>query len=160
VSNSRCMKMSFETPEKRDSFVSKMVDLLSNLREQNHLERYFFNRYTNPKKNEYFILMGFFNFNDDAEEVIKKLLDTTTDAQIDPYDCETTDVDGVNIEELKCCSVEMYEATLRFFSGKPSLEQMRLILHFFMNQSSFGYEEESLTYLLSVQNIVTTLARK
>ena len=160
MSNSRCMRVFFETPEQRESFTNKLVGLMRNLREQHHLERFFFNRYTNPSENEYFLQMGFFNYDDDLEEGLENLLNTNTHENVDPYDCETSDVGGISIEELKCCSVEMYEVIQRYFNGKPSIDQMGFILHFFMNQLSYGYEEESWIYLLAVQRIVSTLARR
>lgn len=159
MQNSSCLKVPFKTPEQRDSFINKLAGLMRTLREQRHLERYFFNRYTNPGTGEFFVLMGFFNFDEDAEEVLQNLLNTTVHDQVVPYTCEASDIGGVNIEDLKCCSVEMYEAIQGYFGEKPSIEQMILILHFFMNQSNFGYEEESSIYLQATHRIVSTIVR-
>ena len=151
------MNVHFKSVELRDGFIAQMVEMMQGLREQHHLESFFFNRYTNPQAGEVFIKTGLFNFDEDAQTRVNSLLETSEINRIEPYECETWLVGRLPIDALKCFSTECYEKILGHVVERPSQEQMGYILHFLMNQLGFGYKEEIQIYSMMIQNIRHTL---
>lgn len=157
--NSHCMKIFFPSADHMKSFIDNMVESMKELRSENHLDSYFFNRYTNPVQEEYFLQVGFFNFDEVGRESICELLKRNPSDNIEKYECEVWDIDEVNIEYLKCCSVEMYEKIVENIEN-ISLSHLAYILHFLMNQLALGYKNEILLYESMIVDLTKELEKR
>ncbi len=143
--NWKCLRIFTEAFEDLNKVNENIVVLMKNLKPK-HVELYFFNRYTNSKKNEYFINLGLVNSDEKATDDLDKLL-KKQNVRVESYDCEMWEVDGFPIDFIKCVSCELYEKIRELFPDKPpTLTQLGYLLHFLMNQLGLGYENELTIY--------------
>jgi len=148
-----CLEIYAESLEQLNKLSRELVNLMKQLKKDTHLELYFFNRYTNAKKNEYFIKLGLVNSDEkvlsDLDNLLKKHKVRTK-----PYACEMWEVNGFPIDFIKCISCELFEKIKEGFEGKPlTIEQLCYLLHFLMNQLGLGYENELSLYKSLEQTI-------
>jgi hypothetical protein len=154
----KCMEIHAESFEQLDKLTHEIVVMMKQLKGK-HLQLYFFNRYTNKKKNEYFIKLGLVNSDGKALSDLDDLLKGHKARKV-PYDCEMREVDGIPIDFIKCVSCELFETTKEAFKEKPTLNQLGYLLHFFMNQLALGYENELRLYKSLEQTIERELKGK
>jgi hypothetical protein len=65
-------------------------------------------------------------------------------------------IDGVLVDQIKMASTKMALA----FTGKPTIPQIYLFIHFLMNQLGYQYKEELQVYSRLVENIAKNMGRK
>lgn len=148
----KCLRIFAGSFEELNRVNVDIIRLMKELKPE-HVETYFFNRYSDGKKNEYFINLGLVNSDkkatDDLDNVLK---DRKVDVK--PYDCEMWEVNGFPIDFIKCLSCEIFEKIREGFGDKPlTHEQMFYLLHFVMNQLGLGYEQELELYAALARNI-------
>jgi len=141
----KCMDIHAESYEQLNLLVTEIAGLMKQSKKEGHLQRYFFNKYTNEKKKEYFLKVGLVNSNEKTLFDLDKL-SKQHQVRVVPYDCEMWEVDGVPIDSIKCVSCELFETTTEAFQKKPTLNQLGYLLHFLMNQLGLGYENELKLY--------------
>jgi hypothetical protein len=141
-----CLNIYADSFEQLNKLNYELVNLMRQLKNGNHLELYFFNRYTNPKKNEYFIKFGLVNGDKKTLSDLDDLLNKHK-VRKEPYNCEMWEVDGLPIDFIKCMSCELFEKIRELTKEKPLImKQLGFLLHFLMNQISLGYENELALY--------------
>ena len=140
------MNIYADSSERLNKLNDELVNLMKQLKNGNHLELYFFNRYTNAKKNEYFIKFGLVNGDKKTLSDLDDLLNKHK-VRKEPYNCEMWEVDGLPIDFIKCMSCELFEKIRELTKEKPlTMNQLGDLLHFLMNQISLGYENELALY--------------
>src|SRR4030042_2285729 len=138
-----CIEIHIESLERLNALNCDIVELMKRLKGNGHLERFFFNRYANGKKNEYFIKLGLVNGDKEAQSELSNLLNRHSVLKYIPYRCEMWEVDGIPIDEIKCIACGLFEKTRDSFKEKPMTEShIAYLLHFLLNQLGLGYEEE------------------
>jgi len=140
--NWACFVIHTESLDRLNGLNRDVVELMKKLRENKHLERFFFNRYAIGKKNEYFIKLGLVNGDKEAQSELNNLLEKHSVPKPVPYECEMWKVDGIPIDEIKCMSCELFEKIRVNFKEKPTQDQIAYLLHFLVNQLGLGYEDE------------------
>jgi hypothetical protein len=154
-----CSNTYADSFEQLNKFTGELVSLMKQLKNGNHLELYFFNRYTNPKKNEYYIKFGLVNGNEKALTELDNLLNKHK-VRKEQYECDLREVDGLPIDFIKCMSCELFEKIRELTKGKPlTMNQLGYLLHFLMNQISLGYENELALYKSLEQSIKQQLKK-
>ena len=142
--NWECFEIHTESFDRLNSLNRDVVELMKKLKENKHLERFFFNRYAIGKKNEYFIKLGLVNGDKEVQSELNNLLEKHFVPKLIPYECEIGEVDGIPIDEIKCISCELFEKIRDSYKGKPTItgNHIAYLLHFLLNQLGLGYEEE------------------
>jgi hypothetical protein len=141
----KCLRIFSKSFEDLNKVTENIIVLMRKLKPK-HVELYFFNRYANSKKDEYFINLGLINSDKKATDELDKLL-KERDIHVKPYDCEIWEVNGFPIDFIKCVSCELYEKIREHFEDKPlTLDQLFYLTHFLMNQLNLGYENELKLY--------------
>ena len=139
--NWKCLRIFAKSFEELNKAYNDIVLLMKKLKPK-HVELYFFNKYSNSNKKQYFINLGLVNSDKKATDDLDKLL-KERNVHMKPYDCEMWEVDGFSIDFIKCISCELYEKIMEYFPDKPpTLNQLGYLVHFLMNQLSLGYENE------------------
>ena len=152
--NWKCFQIHTKSRNQLNILTRDLVELMKQLRKKKQLERYFFNRYTNDRKSEFFIKLGLVNSDKKVQSKLNNLLKKHSVLKSEPYDCEMWEVNGVPIDFIKCISCELFEKTKEAFKEKPlTLNQLGYLLHFLMNQLGLGYENELELYKSLEQSI-------
>ena len=161
MSSWECLEIHAKSFEQRNNLIHDIVALMSRLKKETHVESYFFNRYSHPRENAFFVKFGLVNSDETAQSKLNNLLEKHTAIKhIKPYDCEMWEVDGVPIDEIKCISCELYEKIKDRFGEKITIEQACYLLHFLMNQLGYSYNEECRVYKTLEENIKRELEKK
>lgn len=156
----RCWEIHVNSLEQLNNLIRDIVALMRRLKEEAHVESYFFNRYSNPSENAYFVKFGLVNGDETAQSELNDQLENhsaITDAT--PYACEMREVDGVAIDKIKCISCELYEKVQDSLGERITIEQAFYLIHFLMNQLGYSYLEEYELYGALVQDIGRQLGR-
>lgn len=113
-----------------------------NLKENKHLEHFFFNRYDVDKKKEYHVRLGLVNGDKEVQSKLNDLCKKHSVTKFIPDECEMWKVDGIPIDEIKCMSCELFEKVRVNFKEKLTQDQIAYLLHFLVNQLGLSYEDE------------------
>ena len=156
----KCLEIYAKSFEERNDLIRDIVTLMRRLKQETHVESYFFNRYSNPRENAFFIKFGSVNADETAQSELDDLLKKHSAIKDKkPYDCEMWKVDGVPIDEIKCISCELHEKIWDGFKDKPTIKQAFYLLHFLMNQLGYSYVEEYRLYKTLEENIKQQLEK-
>lgn len=159
-----CQEVYMKSFIELNEFVNEFVEAMKQMKTQSHLKSYFFNRYSTPKDNLYFIKLGLVNADNSAKTALDTLLiKYNLTNNVKPYACEMWTVpqnNGVPIDKIKCVSCELYEIIKKNFSSELSTEQAFYLIHFLMNQLGLSYNNELLLYQTLEQNIRRQLEGK
>jgi hypothetical protein len=156
----KCLEIHSKSSEERNNLVRDIVELMRQMKKEKHVESYFFNRYSNPKENAFFIKFGLVNADGKAESNVDGILKKNSSIKdIKPYDCEMWKVDDIPIDEIKCIACELHEMIWDGFKDKPTIEQAFYLLHFLMNQLGYSYAEEYRLYKTLEVNIGKKLGK-
>lgn len=143
----KCLEIHAKSFEGRNDLIRDIVLLMRRLKQETHVESYFFNRYSDTSKNVFFIKFGSVNSDEKAQFELDELLKKHSAIKnMKPYTCEMWDADDVPIDAIKCISCELHEKIIDNFGKKPTIKQAYFLLHFLMNQLGFSYEEEHQLY--------------
>lgn len=143
----KCLEIHAKSFEERNNLIRDIVTLMRQLKQETHVESYFFNRYSDTRKNVFFIKFGSVNSDEKAQSELDELLKKHSAIKnMKSYDCEMLDADGVPIDAIKCISCELHEKIIDNFGKKPTIKQAYFLLHFLMNQLGFSYDEEYRLY--------------
>ena len=149
-----CLEIHSKDFEQRNNLIHDIVTLMRQLKKEKHVESYFFNRYSNPKENTFFIKFGSVNSDEKGHSELNDLLEKHPGIKdTKPYDCEMWKVDGVPIDQIKCVSCELFEKIRDRFGKKITIKQAFYLLHFLMNQLGYSYKEEYRLYKTLEENI-------
>ena len=155
----KCLNIYADSFEQLNKFNVELVNIMIELKNGKHLELYFFNRYTNAKKNEYYIKFGLVNGDKKTLSDLNNLLNKHQ-VRKEPYSCEMWEIDGLPIDFIKCISCELFEKLREMTKEKTlTMKQLFYILHFLMNQIGLGYENELALYKSLEQNIEEQLKK-
>jgi hypothetical protein len=156
----KCLEIHSKDFEQRNNLIQDILGLMRKLKKEKHVESYFFNRYSKPQENVFFIKFGFVNGDQTVQSQLDALLKTHSAIKdVQPYDCEMWEVDGVPIDKIKCVACEMYERITDNFKEKITIRQAFYLLHFLMNQVGFSYAEEHRLYKTLEENIKQQLEK-
>ena len=156
--NWKCLRIFAESFEEMNRVNVDILRLMKELKPE-HVETYFFNRYFNSKKKEFFINLGLVNNDKKATDDLDNLLKNHK-VTVKSYDCEMWEVNGFPIDFIKCVSCEIFEKIRESFGDKPlTRDQLFYLLHFVMNQLGWGYERELDLYTTLAQNIEAKLKK-
>lgn len=159
-----CQEVYMKSFIELNEFVNEFVEVMKQMKTQSHLKSYFFNRYSAPKDNLYFIKLGLVNADNSAKTALDTLLiKYNLTNNVKPYACEMWTVpqnNGVPIDKIKCVSCELHEIIKENFSSELSTEQAFYLIHFLMNQLGLSYNNELLLYQTLEQNIRRQLEGK
>lgn len=154
----KCLEIHIKSYEQLNSLNADIFKLTRKLKEESHLESYFFNRYSDSSKKEYFIKLGLVNSDKKAQSELNNL-SQKYGGLIKPYPCETWKVDGVRIDKIKCISCELFEKVSDSFPEKFTIKQASYLLHFLMNQSGYSYEDEYELYKALMEHMKSKLEK-
>lgn len=154
-----CLEIHTKSFDQLNGLNRDVTGLMRQLKKKKHLERYFFNRYANDKKSEYFIKLGLVNSDKEAKSELNNLLEKHSVLKNIRYECEMWEVDGFPIDEIKCISCELFEKIRDSFEERLTISHIPYLLHFLMNQLGFGYETE-LEFYKKAEEIIKHELRK
>ena len=129
-----CFEIHSYSLEDRNNLLNDIVRRMQKLKQNSNLKKYFFNRYSTPQKNLYFIKLGLFGNNKKSKLELDNVFKNHKIKEIKPYNCEMWEVDNVPIDEIKSVSCELFEKIKDNFPKKITLKQAFYLIHFFFNQ--------------------------
>jgi len=143
--------------EVRDIVLPILNDLISSKK----LNNYYYTHYKNPAENSNnHLKIGLWRNSFDESEIKQTLTKIEEDnkdkiIKIDygkPGNRPEDGYDGVIDVVLACYSREINDLLVRNIGKKPTLNQMKFILHFLFNQMGYNYLDEINTYLPLIEN--------
>ena len=149
----KCMNIHTGSRDELSSLVDGIVPIMRRLRDNSHLEAYFYNRYSG--QDSHFLKFGYVNGDHRVDEQVERFLEENNLADnTETYNCEMWEVDGKPIDRIKCISCEISEIVKDNFHERITVQQAFYLLHFLMNQLGYSYSEEVTVYNSLVQNIL------
>jgi len=159
-----CQEIYMKSYIELNEFINELFEVMKQLKTQSHLKSYFFNKYSTPKDNLYFIKLGLVDADNNAKSALNALLvKYNLTNNVKPYACEMWTVpqnNGVPIDKIKCVSCELHEIIKENFRSELSVEQAVYLIHFLMNQLGLTYNTELLLYQTLEQTIRRQLEGK
>ncbi len=131
-----------------------MVGLMKRLRQEEHLKAYFFTRHSDPTRKVYSVRLGSLDSDEQANLELNSLLEKHGVLEgTKPYDCETWEVEGISINEIRSAACEMLEGVRPTLWERITTRQAAYLLHYLMNQLGFSLDEEYRSYSMLEETI-------
>ncbi len=119
------------------------------------LEDFYFNKYTLKDSN--YVRFGFYQLQPEGEAKLREKM--AKRGKVSPGSPDLKEVDGVALDAIKCSARKVSELVSKEFKGSPTVLQSAYLIHFFLNQLFFSYEDELKLYKIATDGIKRTLGK-